>query len=191
MYVLYLLASLVYMRVWYQGFDENFILEILRPPYYHEVQLWFIEKEQWRSRCGPWYDITQKLAFIFSDDNGAVKLSPNKLLGQPKCLLKIATKFLFISWIFLLTDWLMDRLTDQPTDWLISSDKQSSITAYDVASAQEVPFGILQCIQCILHAFISLLLCVLFIFTAKGVSLMVHVIWLLCITEIIHIFQSD
>ena len=52
-------------------------------------------------------------------------------------------------------------------------DKRNSITAkatglifslFDVALAQEVPFGIPQYIQCILHGLTSLLLCVPFIF---------------------------
>ena len=53
------------------------------------------------------------------------------------------------------------------------SDKCTSITAkatglifslFDIASAQEVPFGIPQYIQCILHGLTSVLLCVSFIF---------------------------
>ena len=53
------------------------------------------------------------------------------------------------------------------------SDKHNSITAkatglmfslFDVASAQDVPFGIPQYVQCILHGLTTLLLCVLFIF---------------------------
>ena len=53
------------------------------------------------------------------------------------------------------------------------SDKRNSITAkttdlivslFDVASAREVPFGILQYVQCILHGLTSVLLCVPFIF---------------------------
>ena len=53
------------------------------------------------------------------------------------------------------------------------SDKRNSITAkatglifslFDVASAQEVPFGIPQYVQCILHGLTTVLLCVPFIF---------------------------
>ena len=53
------------------------------------------------------------------------------------------------------------------------SDKRNSITAkvtglvfslFDVASARQVPFGILQYVQCILHRLTSVLLCVPFIF---------------------------
>ena len=53
------------------------------------------------------------------------------------------------------------------------SDKRNSITVkttglsfslFDVASAQQVPFGILQYVQCILHGLTSVLLCVPFIF---------------------------
>ena len=53
------------------------------------------------------------------------------------------------------------------------SDKRNSITAkamdsifslFDVASARQMPFGILQYIQCILHGLTSVLLCVPFIF---------------------------
>ena len=53
------------------------------------------------------------------------------------------------------------------------SDKCNLITAkvaglifslFDVASAREVPFGIPQYVQCILHGLTSVLLCVPFIF---------------------------
>ena len=53
------------------------------------------------------------------------------------------------------------------------SDKRNSITAkgtglifslFDVTSAREVPFGIPQYLQCILHGLTSVLLCVPFIF---------------------------
>ena len=53
------------------------------------------------------------------------------------------------------------------------SDKHYSIMAkatglnfslFDIASARQVPFGILQYIQCILHGLTSVLLCVPFIF---------------------------
>ena len=53
------------------------------------------------------------------------------------------------------------------------SDKRNSKTAkatglifslFDVASAPEMPFGILQYVQCILHGLTSVLLCVPFIF---------------------------
>ena len=63
------------------------------------------------------------------------------------------------------------------------SDKRNSITAkatglmfslFDVASAREVPFGISQYIQCILHRLTGVLLCVPFILlTAKSVDLVV------------------
>ena len=63
------------------------------------------------------------------------------------------------------------------------SDKHNSTTAkttgltflsFDIASAREVPFGILQYIQCILHGLTRVLLCVPFIFaTAKSVDLAV------------------
>ena len=55
----------------------------------------------------------------------------------------------------------------------MSSDKRNSIRAkatglifslFDVASAREVPFGIPQYVQCILHGLTSVLLCVPFIF---------------------------
>ena len=55
----------------------------------------------------------------------------------------------------------------------MSSDKHNSITTkatglifslFDVASARQVPFGILQYVQCILHGLTSVLLCVPFIF---------------------------
>jgi len=55
----------------------------------------------------------------------------------------------------------------------MSSDQRNSITAkatglilslFDVASAQEVPFGIPQYIQCILQGITSVLLCVPYIF---------------------------
>ena len=61
------------------------------------------------------------------------------------------------------------------------SDKHNSITAkatglifslFDVALAQQVPFGILQNVQCIIHGLTTVLLCVPFIFvTGKGVDL--------------------
>ena len=53
------------------------------------------------------------------------------------------------------------------------SDKRNSITAkatglifslFDVALAQQVPFGIPQYVQCILHGLTSVLFCVPFIF---------------------------
>ena len=53
------------------------------------------------------------------------------------------------------------------------SDKRNLIAAkamglifslFKIASARHVPFGILQYIQCILHGFTSVLLCVPFIF---------------------------
>ena len=53
------------------------------------------------------------------------------------------------------------------------SDKRNSIMAkvtgfiyslFDVASARQVPFGIPQYVQCILHGVSSILLCVPFIF---------------------------
>ena len=54
------------------------------------------------------------------------------------------------------------------------SDKRNAIMAkatglivslFDVASAREVPFGIPQYVQCILHGLTSVLLCVPFIFS--------------------------
>ena len=56
---------------------------------------------------------------------------------------------------------------------MMPSDKCNSITAkatdlifslFDITLALEVPFGILQYVQCILHVLISVLLCVPFIF---------------------------
>ena len=53
------------------------------------------------------------------------------------------------------------------------SDKRNSIMAkatalifslFDVASARQVPFGIPQYVQCLLHGLTSVLLCVPFIF---------------------------
>ena len=53
------------------------------------------------------------------------------------------------------------------------SDKRNSITAkatglifslFDIVSARQVPFGISQYIQCILHGLTSVLLCVPFFF---------------------------
>ena len=58
----------------------------------------------------------------------------------------------------------------------MSSDKRNSITAkatclifslFDVASARQVPFGIPQYVQCILHGLTSVLLCVPFIFADR------------------------
>ena len=60
------------------------------------------------------------------------------------------------------------------SDYLpMASDKRNSIMAkamglifslFDVTSAQQVPFGIPQYVQCILHGLTSVLLCVPFIF---------------------------
>ena len=56
------------------------------------------------------------------------------------------------------------------------SDKRNSIMAkamglifslFDVASARQVPFGIPQYIQCILHGLTNVLLCVPFIFADR------------------------
>ena len=53
------------------------------------------------------------------------------------------------------------------------SDKHNLITAnatnlmfslFDVGSAEDVPFGILQYVQCILHGLVRVLLCVPFMF---------------------------
>jgi len=61
---------------------------------------------------------------------------------------------------------------------------------FDVTSAQEVPFGIPQYIQCILHGLTSLFLCVALIFAvSKSIDLVVARDSYLCITEIIHAFQ--
>ena len=55
----------------------------------------------------------------------------------------------------------------------MASDKRNSMMAkamglifslFDVTSAQQVPFGIPQYVQCILHGLTSVLLCVPFIF---------------------------
>ena len=60
------------------------------------------------------------------------------------------------------------------------SDKRNLITAkalglifslFDDALAQEVPFGILQYVQCILHGLTSVFLCVPFIFADSEVSI--------------------
>ena len=67
------------------------------------------------------------------------------------------------------TDWLTDWLTN----YLMPSDRRNSITAkvtglifalFDIASAQEVPYGTPQYVQCILQGLNSVLLWVPFIF---------------------------
>ena len=78
------------------------------------------------------------------------------------------------------------------------SDKYNSIMAkatgliyslFDVASAQEVPFGILQYVQRILHGLTSVLLCVPFIFTdSKKCRFGSSMWWLPFIMEIVRIF---
>ena len=60
---------------------------------------------------------------------------------------------------------------------------------FDVASAWEVLFGMLQYIQYILHGLTSVLLCVPFIFA--GVNLEVPHHGSLCVIKIDHIFQSN
>ena len=99
----------------------------------------------------------------------------------------------FIKWIIFY--WLSKYCS-----WLMPSDKRNLITAkatdlifslFDVASAREVPFGIPQYIQCILHGLTSVLLCVSFIFAGSekcrfGGSTW----WLPFITEIVCIFHS-
>ena len=62
---------------------------------------------------------------------------------------------------------------------------------FNIALAREVPFGITQYIQCILHGLTSVLLCVPFIFADRekcqfGGSTR----WFPFITEIVHIFHS-
>ena len=58
----------------------------------------------------------------------------------------------------------------------MASDKRNLITAkamglifslFNIASAQQVPFGILQYVQCILYGLTSVLLCVPFIFAGS------------------------
>ena len=75
-----------------------------------------------------------------------------------------------------------DRLSD-------SSDKYNSVTAkatglifhcsmFNVASAWEVPFGVPQYIQCILHGLTNLLLCVPFIFAdSKKWNIQYTLLW--------------
>ena len=80
-------------------------------------------------------------------------------------------------------------------------DKCNSITAkamgliislFDATLAQEVPFGIPQYVQCVLHGLTSVLLCVPYIITdRKSVDLAVACNGFPSVTEIIHIFHSD
>jgi len=58
---------------------------------------------------------------------------------------------------------------------------------FDVVSAQEVPFGIP---QCILQGLTSVLLCVPFIFGNSEKHWVVAPDGFLCVTEIVHIFRS-
>ena len=92
------------------------------------------------------------------------------------------------------TDWLNALLTD----WLMPSDYHDSITAnptslifslFDITSAWDVPFGILQYIQYILHGLTSVLH--LSLLTAKSVNLVVACDgFLACAIEIAYIFHS-
>jgi len=61
---------------------------------------------------------------------------------------------------------------------------------FDIASAREVPFGILQYIQCI-HGLTSVLLCVPFILLrVKSIDLVVAHGGFICVMEIVRIFHS-
>ena len=83
------------------------------------------------------------------------------------------------------------------------SDKRNSITAkvmglifslFDIASARQVPFGILQYVQCILHGITSVLLGVLlgvpFIFAdSEKCRFGDSTWWLPFVTEIVRIYH--
>ena len=94
-------------------------------------------------------------------------------------------------------------LMEFSTDWvskLMPSDKRNSITAkatglifslFDVASARQVPFGIPQYIQCILHGLNSVPLCIPFIFAdSEKCRFGDSTWWLPFVTEIVHICHS-
>ena len=60
---------------------------------------------------------------------------------------------------------------------------------FDVTSAREVPFGILQYVECILHGLTSVLFCVPFIFAdSKKCQFGGSMCWLPLVTEIVCIF---
>jgi len=71
------------------------------------------------------------------------------------------------------TDWLTAYLPACLPAYLMPSDRHNLIIAkatglifslFNIASAREAPFGILQYVQCILQGITSVLLCVSFIF---------------------------
>jgi len=96
------------------------------------------------------------------------KTKPNKPSDQPKILSKSCYEIFLKNFqqnFYWLTDWL--------PDCLMPSVKHNSITAnatsliillFNVTSAQDMPFGIPQYVQCILHRLTSVLICVPFIF---------------------------
>ena len=65
------------------------------------------------------------------------------------------------------------------------------VLLFDVALTQDVPFGLLQYVQCILYGLTSVLLCVPFIFAdSESVYLVVAHDGFLYAMKIIHIFHS-
>jgi len=74
---------------------------------------------------------------------------------------------------------------------------------FNVTSAQEVPFGTLQYMQCILHGLTSVLLCVPFIFADSKMCWLYNCTWLLplhkshifivatLITEVLFLISND
>ena len=90
----------------------------------------------------------------------------NKLSDQSKMLSKSChwnlKKKLFNVILYWLTNQLANRLPDAFR--LVWLDKGLIFSVFNVASVQEVPFGIPQYIQCILQGLTSILLCVPFIF---------------------------
>ena len=88
------------------------------------------------------------------------------------------------------TDWLTDSLSDKCNS--ITTKATSLIfSLFDVASAWEVPFGIPQYVQCILHGLTSVLFCVPFIFVdSEKCRFGNSTRWLPFLMEIVHIFHS-
>jgi len=63
---------------------------------------------------------------------------------------------------------------------------------FDVTSAREVPFDILQYVQCILQGLTSVLLCIPSIFAhSESINLVIAGNGFLCVTEIVRFSHSD
>ena len=71
----------------------------------------------------------------------------------------------YIQWNFLLLAYLTDcRMLPDKHNLIMAKAMGLIFSLLDITSAQEVPFGIPQYVQCILHGLNSILLCAPFIF---------------------------